>query len=142
MDALMPEQALRTARFIWGGILMGQLTFIAVVAFIVSGGAGQGDGLPFPAFGVAAAAGAGAIVLAHFVRMQVFKRHWEGDRITPQGYVTGTMIHLAILEGASMLALVFAMLEGQLFPLLLPVFALLAVQVMSFPTGRPMQPAV
>ena len=80
-----------------------------------------------------------SVGLGYFVRNQAYKKHWQGHAVTPPGFFMGNLILLAALEGASFVTLVFVMMTGQFFPLILPAVASLAIQAANFPSGLPMQ---
>lgn len=136
------DKTLTTLRILWAALLGGQVMFMAILTVLV----GIGEVTPHPdfpdiVFPIACVFALLAIVASHVVRMQIYKMNWVADAVTPRGYLTGALVHLAILEGASFFAIVIALAVGRLFPYLIPSFVLLAVQVLNFPHGRPMQPS-
>jgi hypothetical protein len=76
------------------------------------------------------------------VRNQSYKKHWREHAVAPPGFFQGNLILFAALEGSSFLTIVFVMLSGQVFPMILPAVASLAVQCANFPSGQPMEPAL
>ncbi len=134
-----PNKTLLTLRFLWAMLLAGQLMFMVVVALVLSG---PGSSAPYELFVVACMAAPAAIVAAHVVRMQIYKKHWISDAVTPRGYFVGNLIYLAMLEGASFFGLVVMLIGGRFLPYVIPSLVLMAVQVVNYPHGRPMRPPV
>lgn len=134
---------LMVLRVVWLALLVGQLGFGAVVIFMAMR-AEPTDQAHLGGQMLAIAGGVliGAIGLGYFVRNQSYKKHWQEHAVTPPGFFQGNLILLAALEGSSFLTLVFVMLSGEVFPLVLPAVASLAVQCANFPTGEPMQPSL
>ncbi len=127
-------------RIIWLALLVGQLGFGGVVYFQVKAGqAGDQAQLSGQMLTIASGILIGAIGLGYFARNQSYKKHWHGNCVSPPGFFQGNLILLALLELSSFVTLVFVMVTGQLFPLILPAVASLAVQCVNFPSGLPMQ---
>jgi F0F1-type ATP synthase membrane subunit c/vacuolar-type H+-ATPase subunit K len=80
-----------------------------------------------------------AAPMAHVLRSQIFKKHWQGNVVTPKGFLTGTILFLALFEGVSLFSLVVVLLSGTFWPYIVPSAVALAVQAANFPTGRVMQ---
>ncbi len=79
------------------------------------------------------------IPLGYFLRIQAYKKAWEGNAVTPLGYFNGNVkLWLCCLMAAS-LSIVFFYVTG-FWPLLLIALAAFIVQVANYPTGRPMEP--
>jgi F0F1-type ATP synthase membrane subunit c/vacuolar-type H+-ATPase subunit K len=138
-----PKQTLLVTRIVWGALLAGQLMFLGV---IVAMGRVQAVSAPLVdpqrmLFLVSAAFTVVAIGMGYFVRMQTYKAGWQGDAIRPASYFTGNLLLLALLEGASLLALVVTMLHGALWPTIAPAVVAMMMQVVNFPNGRAMEPA-
>jgi hypothetical protein len=81
-----------------------------------------------------------AVPLGYFLRMQSYKRHWQGDVIAPQGYLVGNLLLWALCEGCSLVTIAFCLLVGSLWPAIAPSLVALSVQVLNYPDGRPMFP--
>ncbi len=127
-------------RVIWGVLIMGQVSFGAVVIFSMLNPEAAGETqLRGQMLAIAVGVLIGAVGLGYFVRNQSYKKHWQGHAVTPAGFFQGNLILLAALEGSSFLTLVFVMISGQVFPMVLPAVASLAVQCANFPTGAPME---
>ena len=60
--------------------------------------------------------------------------------VTPAGYARGNILLLSMLGGPSLFGLVICVLAGSLWPYVIPSAAGMALQVINFPTGKPMQP--
>tara|TARA_R110002111_G_scaffold9328_7_gene32151 strand:+ start:39 stop:509 length:471 start_codon:yes stop_codon:yes gene_type:complete len=129
-------------RIIWLALLVGQLGFGAVVyAQVKAGQAGDQIQLSGQMLAIASGVLIGAIGLGYYARNQSYKKHWRGNCVAPPGFFQGNLILLALLEVSSFVTLVFVMVTGQLFPMILPAIASLAVQCVNFPNGLAMQDA-
>ena len=78
------------------------------------------------------------IPIGYYIRMQLYKRNWQGDIITPKGYFTGNLILLALCEGPALMGLVLVMLAGEFWPWIIPTLVAMGAQIINFPNGRPM----
>ena len=77
------------------------------------------------------------VIGAFAVRAVVFNANRdEQGLIKPQGYATGTIIHMAMLEGASFFGLVNIILHKALWPHILVAGIAIALQLIAFPTGN------
>lgn len=134
------RSTLMILRVIWVVLVVGQVCFGAVVIFSVLNPhtAGQTQ-LRGQMMAIATGVLIGAVGLGYFIRNQSYKKHWQGHAVTPAGFFQGNLILLAALEGSSFVTLVFVMTSGQVFPMVLPAVASLAVQCANFPTGAPME---
>lgn len=130
-------------RVIWLALIVGQVSFGAVVILMMmnAGATGQTH-LRGQMLAIASGVFIGAVGLGYFVRNQSYKKHWQEHAVTPPGFFQGNLILLAALEGSSFLTIVFVMLSGQVFPMILPAVASLAVQCANFPSGQPMERAM
>jgi hypothetical protein len=133
---------LQILRVVWLALIVGQVGFGAVVLYQASTGqSGDQSQLTGQMLGIAIGVLIGAVGLGYFARNQSYKKHWHGDAVAPPGFFQGNLILLAMLEGSSFTTLVFVMVTGQVFPMVLPAVASLAIQCANFPSGLPMQPA-
>ena len=127
-------------RIIWFGLVMGQVAFgFVAVLRVLNMEAGQQNQLQIQMLAIAIGVLIGAVGIGYFARNQAYKRHWQGHAVTPAGFFMGNLILLALLETASFVSLVMVMLGGQVFPMVLPAVASLAIQCANFPSGMPMQ---
>jgi len=79
---------------------------------------------------------AGCALIGFFLRMILFQRNRdEQGLIRASTYATGTIIFLAMLEGAAFLGLVNLMLSRALWPHMIPPAIAMAIQLVSFPIG-------
>ena len=137
------RNTLLIVRVIWIMLVLGQVGFGAVVVLTVMSASGSGQGhLKSQMLAIGAGVLIGAVGLGYFARNQAYKKHWQGHAVTPAGYFQGNLILLALLEMASFLSLVFVMISGELFPVVLPALGSLVVQCVNFPSGAPMQEAL
>lgn len=132
---------LMTMRVVWFALLCGQVIFGVIVLGHCSGRGVESyrRELVWP-FGIAAAVMlAVAVPAGLFVRMQIYKRHWRGDVISPKGYFTGNLVFLAMCEGVSLFGLATVMIMGYVdWSIVVSVIAVL-IQLANFPTGAPMR---
>jgi len=136
-DDLNPPQALRSAQMVWGGSIAGVVVMAAISAFLVDGRGPAGG--PMGVVALAAVAYTPVAIVAGYVaRMQVYKRHWHGQRVTPRGYVVGNLVLISVIGSACILGLAAVLLSDRLGPeLAAPVVGIAAIAVNS-PNGRPM----
>ncbi|MAX25124.1 MAG: hypothetical protein CMJ19_11535 [Phycisphaeraceae bacterium] len=136
-----PEQAAKILRLIWGMMLLGQLAFFAV-ALVVSF---NGEPATFESvkifYIIAVVLGLMSVPMGSFIRMQIYKKHWVNNAVTPQGYFIGSLLSMAIIEGAALFSIVVLFLHGQIGPTLALPIALMGVFAMNYPNGKPMQPS-
>jgi hypothetical protein len=127
-------------RIIWSALIVGQVGFGAVVLYQVKiGQAGDQSQLVGQMLAIAIAVLIAAVGIGYFSRNQSYKKHWQGNAVTPPGFFQGNLILFAALEGASFITLIFVMTTGQVFPMILPAVASLGIQFANFPSGLPMQ---
>ena len=137
-----PQRALLTVRVLWFALLGGQMMFLIVVSMLISRGLVQ----PVPDeaarlfFGISWAMVLLGIPFGYFLRNQSYKKYWQADVITPQGYLVGNLMLWAICEGCSLATLCFCLLEGTLWPAILPSLLALSVQLYNYPDGKAMFP--
>lgn len=130
-------------RVIWMVLVVGQISFGAVAILMTMNAETTGQThLRGQMLAIATGVFIGAVGLGYFVRNQSYKKHWQEHAVTPPGFFQGNLLLFAALEGASFLTIVFVMLSGQVFPMILPAVASLAVQCANFPSGLPMEPAL
>jgi hypothetical protein len=144
MDPTTPHAASRrrtlwVLRIFWFALIAGQLAF-GFVAYIASQQehADAQTQLRLQMFLIAVGTLIGAVGLGYFLRNQIYKRCWQTHCVTPQGFFMGNLLLFALLDAVSLLTFVFVMMSGQLFPMILPAIASLAVQIANFPNGLPM----
>ena len=129
-------------RVIWLVLIVGQVSFGAVAILMMNAEPTGQAHLRGQMLAIASGVFIGAVGLGYFVRNQSYKKHWQEHAVTPPGFFQGNLILLAALEGSSFMTIVFVMLSGQVFPMILPAVASLAVQCANFPSGQPMEPAI
>lgn len=141
-DSLNPKQALLNLRIVWGVLLLGVITFMFVVIIILAGGNGPTPDPQASAiiFIVSLAMLATTVPIGYFVRMQVYKRSWRGEVISPAGYTVGNIIVLACCEGPAFFSLIVVMINGSFWPAIIPAVIAMAIMVINFPNGRAMFP--
>jgi len=137
-----PAAALLTLRILWAAMLGGVVTFGVVVAFLFTKGGYRGTSSSPDLERIFLAIGFGALVIAvpigYFIRNQSYKRHWQGQAVTPGGYVTGNLILLAMCEGVAFFSLVATLAVGAFGWVTAPGVLAAAGMLVNFPTGRPM----
>ena len=137
-----PQTALRNARLIWAFFVVSQLALAAVVLVVnyTTGSFVDDPMVPGMLAGVAGFILLTSVPFGLFLRGQMFKRHWQGDRIKPEGYVQGNLIAWAMIEGPATVGLIAALMGGSLWPFGLPAAVAIGVMVALWPNGRAMQP--
>ena len=141
-DLLSPKTALLNVRIVWGALLFGVIAFMFVVIFLLAGDQ-QPPLEPQTStimFIVSLVMLATTVPVGYFVRMQVYKRSWQGDVISPAGYTTGNIILLACCEGPAFFALILVLMNGSFWPAIIPAAIAMGIMVINFPNGRAMFP--
>jgi hypothetical protein len=140
IDTTDPQRALLQLRIIWAAMLAGQVAFLLIVLALVGRETAGASG--FSAIGlfwIVVLALVVATPMSYGLRNQMYKRHWEQHRIQPRGYLSGNVILFGVMEGVCLLGLVVTLLEGRLWPNLLPCVAAMAIAAFNFPSGTPMR---
>ncbi len=134
------RSTLVVTRIIWLALIVGQVSFGSIVLYrAYTGQLDNQSQLEGQMLTIAVGVLIGAVGLGYFARNQSYKKHWHGNAVAPPGYFQGNLILLAALEGSSFTTLVFMMVSGQMFPMVLPAIASLAIQCANFPSAIPMQ---
>jgi len=140
-----PQGHLVTIRIIWAALLMGQLLFFLVIAFVLwPQGRKSGDPQFLRLlFFAECAMLLTAVPIGFVLRSQTFhKGRDESGNVRPAAYVTGNIILWATCEGASFFGLVGALLNNGPWPHLIITIIAVTVQLMTFPTGAPMRESI
>ena len=131
------QQQLLPLRIIWGALLMGQVTYLALVMLAL----GKNMPAPDPAstqlfLYIAVGMLAVLVPMAFVVRAAVYRsgRSDEG-LLAPAQYATGNIIFWAMCEGVGLAAITFGLLNQGGGPVLVVAAVAIAVQVVNFPTG-------
>jgi hypothetical protein len=133
-----PAARLRVLRIIWAALLMGQLMFL-VVAMTFGRASQPGDQTLL--FYIAAGMLVMITPLAYLLRAQTYASGRQADgSISGSAYATGNILFWAMFEGVGMFSIVGVMLNGGRGPHLFVTAVALAMQIVNFPTGRPMRP--
>ncbi len=134
-----PAAQLRVLRIIWAALLMGEVMFLIVATTVAASREPQREMtqlLFYLALGM-------LVVLApvaYVIRLSTYARGRQPDGTIAGGaYATGNILFWAMFEGVGMFAIVGALLNGGRGPHLYVVAVALAIQVVNFPTGRPMR---
>lgn len=144
MHNITKGRALLTTRVVWACLIAGQALFAVSIAVLNAQGALSGDAdaqLKRLLFVVSLGMAGVLIPLGYFLRLQTYKRYWQGDTIHPQGYYTGNLILLALCELVGIFALLGVFVATQWWPYALGAGVAVLVQVINWPTGLPMEPA-
>jgi hypothetical protein len=132
-----PEQSLMILRIIWAALLMGQLAFLVALVVVIL--PGQHSAHPQPIlFWIDLAMLLTIVPVTFLIRMMIFRRAETESGIPASAYTTGNIIFWAGCEGVSFAGLVFAVLNGSLWPTIVIVVIAVALQLMTFPTGGQM----
>lgn len=137
-----PKAALLTLRIVWGALLFGVLVFMLVVGIILANTAAKPVDAQFATvlLVVLLALLVTELPIGYFVRMQVYKRSWQGDVISPSGYSTGNIILFACCESVALFALIVVLITRSYWPAIIPAVIAMAIMVVNFPNGRAMFP--
>ncbi len=136
------DTAIVTVRIIWGALLFGQVSLLAVAAMGIAQATERGApaNSVLQIFWINVVLLMVAVPLGYFLRAQCYKRHWQANAITARGYITGNLLLLALLEAVSLLGLVAALVNGRLMPTIVPPLAALALLIWNYPTGAALRP--
>ncbi|MEO1236977.1 MAG: hypothetical protein AAFX76_09340 [Planctomycetota bacterium] len=141
-DNTIDVSPLTMVRIIWGFGLLGLVTITAVVSVVFAGDPDQAlvsdSWVPLV---VASGLLAVMVPAAYFVRNQIYKSHWEGDAVTPEGYLRGNFVFMAMLELPVLAGVAAIFLTASVWPTVVPVVAAAGAGLANFPTGEPMNPA-
>jgi hypothetical protein len=112
---------LTSLRIIWGAMLMGQLMFLGVIFAVFhpawTAPPASGNQPPDMLFYCSVGLLVMCVIGAFAIRAVVFNANRdEQGLIKPQGYVTGTIIYMPMLEGAAFFGLVRHPAQGALAP--------------------------
>ncbi len=132
-------------RLLWAGLLLGVVAFAVVVIVKVSGGRSPGGHDHPPGddpvlFYTSLVLFITMLPTGLSVRSQVYKRYWVGHRVSPEGYYTGNIIFFAICEVITFVSLIVVLTSRSFLPQVIPATVTVAVMLLNFPHGRPMQP--
>ena len=135
-------KALWTVRILWAALLMGQLIFLGVIVVVWET---NPSFQPSPdvvkiLFPIVIGMLLVGVPIGYVWRGQVYKRYWQDNVVAPQGYVGGNLFLLALCEGISLFGLATTMLNGSLWPTVVPSVIAMAVQVVNWPNGQAMVP--
>ncbi len=136
---MTPELALRQTRIVWFAMLGGPVAFLFVVAILLT----QQTVAPDPPaaqwlFRANLVLIAVLVPLAMWTRLQSYKRHWQNQGVTPKGYFQANFMFFVVLEGMALWGLVTTLLNGAMWPTVLPSGIALALLAVNFPSGAPM----
>jgi hypothetical protein len=134
---------LTTLRIIWGAMLMGQLMFLGVIFAVfhpewnappsAPPATQPPDMLFYCSVGLLVMCAIGAFL----IRGTVFNANRdEQGLLKQQGYATGTIIYMAMLEAAAFFGLVNIILHKALWPHILIAGIAIVLQLIAFPTGN------
>ena len=97
------KRMLLTTRVLWFALIAGQVASVMFVTTLLS------RGMATPVSEDAAkmflytswAMVVAAVPLGYFLRMQSYKKHWQANVITPQGYLVGNLLLWSLCEVCS-----------------------------------------
>ena len=138
---LTPQQTLKNMRIMWFAMLMGQVLFAAVVIGLSLTSEPESFESVKIIYMVAVVWGLMSVPISAFIRMQIYKKNWVENCVTPKGYASGMILSMAMIEGAALVSLVPILLHRTLGPTFALPVALIAVFAMNFPNGKAMEPA-
>jgi hypothetical protein len=137
-----PQKALLNLRIIWAVMQTSVIVFMFIVIAQQTAGSPHQPALQTMnvMIGMSWAMLATIVPVGYFVRMQVYKRSWQGDVIAPAGYTIGNLVLFACCHSVAFFALILVMLNGTLWPTIIPTVLAMAVMVINFPNGHAMHP--
>ncbi len=135
------DKQLMNLRIIWASLLMGQVVFLVIVMSLI-----RAPGTPLDAqtSRIILFVALGMLVMfvpvGYFLRAKTYAQGRQPDgTVTPQSYMTGNIILLAMCESASLLAIVHILLSRDISPGIFVSMLAIAVQAINFPTGAPLR---
>lgn len=138
---LNPKQVLFTTRIIWGALLAGIVFFAICVAVIINNPDHPQPPKPDSLFPMLIAEIILTIVtipLGLFIRGQVFKRHWQENIVTPQGYTTGNIIAWACCKAPAFFSLIVCLIAQTFWPYIIPGIIAFIILLLTWPNGKAM----
>ena len=136
------RSAIMTTRIIWAALLMGQVVFLAVVLTLRQNAEESDAAKTSPISHMLFYTGVFMLIVAvpaaYFLRSTIYRRGGSDRNVTPQAYITGNILFLAICEGVSFVGLIGILLSGTMWPHLAISMVAIAVQSLNFPTGNVM----
>ena len=139
------QATLMTLRIIWAALLIGQIVFFLVIAFVLwpHGRRTMDERTLKLLFYVGGVMLLTMIPIGFVLRSTMFRKGLdERGNVRPAAYTTGNIVLWAMCEGASFFGLVGAMLNNGPWPHLIVTIIAVAVQVVTFPTGGQMRQAL
>lgn len=74
----------------------------------------------------------------HVTRLQIYKRHWIGQHVSPTGYLVGNLMLYSFHKTTIAVAMICMLLGGSWWPALLPGLLALILLLATYPHGGPM----
>ncbi|MFW5682059.1 MAG: hypothetical protein ACOC1G_03555 [Phycisphaeraceae bacterium] len=142
-QAMTQKQALTNTRIVWAAMVLSLLALGAIGVYLIWQGI-QGGNANQPAGGgtvmsvIALIALLGGTFAGYLLRQQAFKAGWTGNAVKPDAFVKGSILLFAPVEVAATVAVIFAIVEGSIFPTMLLAALGLVVLLINFPTGSAM----
>ncbi|MFN3168130.1 MAG: hypothetical protein ACE37H_13800 [Phycisphaeraceae bacterium] len=135
--------ALKRLRLRWGGalILNAPLPFVALPITGSEWITQAPDDAATSAMVTAVVLGGAAVAGGLFARNQIYKANWQGEAVTPAGYLkANTLFFIAVSVGALAL-FVLSILNRYPAPTFAAAPILIGLLALNFPNGKPMRPA-
>jgi hypothetical protein len=133
-----PRSQLLVLRIIWAALLIGELAFTAIVAFVLIPGRSATSIKPQPILTTVSFVMAAAVIPVTFiVRRATLKRAGGAPSAAAAmaTYTTGNIIFWAGCEGVAFFGAVVAMLNASLWPTIVNVAIAALCQLVTFPTA-------
>ena len=115
-----PRGSLVTLRIIWAALLLGQLTFLGIVVWLIRQ---PGERAPVSPdlrrtlFILCAAWLVMAVPVGYFIRLKMYEKDRRPDgSVAPASYASGNIIFWALCEGVSLFAIVGILLTREMTP--------------------------
>ena len=80
-----------------------------------------------------------SFVFGHIIRMQIYKKNWQGSSITPNGYLKGMGIFMALNYMCNFCNLIILICLSITFTYALPMMIGYLLLFINFPNGKPLK---
>ena len=139
-----PASTLTVTRIVWGGMLLGLIIFGWIQAGAQpAGGPNPGSttiGGLRPAV-IALIALLLGTPLGYFLRLQIYKRGWEGFAVKPKAYYLGNIVLFLILDVIAVLCLFLGLAASDRAACWSIACVAGLTLAINFPNGKPMEPS-
>lgn len=82
-----------------------------------------------------------AVAAGLFTRNQVYKAHWQGEVVTPKGYLKANTIFFAAVTAGALVLFLLSIINRYPAPTFAAAPIVIGLLALNFPSGKPMRPA-